>query len=205
MGLIINQGIHKEDTPITSDYETGKITKVELADSKVRENSLNVETTIIGKSKYKGRKLTDLVPFDPEDPMSFKYKQIRKAVGKAYDKDEGTKIDIQKILLNKAVGLKLSVREYQGNDYQNIKYMPLEKKNVTPVDTEDEAQEEAAPKANTKAPEPEPEAEAQDTSELDELAETEEAEEKPKKPSKEKEKPLPEPSDDVVSDDDFPF
>lgn len=182
MGLIINQGVHQDDRPIESE-EIAQITKVTPAKADIRPNSINVELTIISDGKYKGRKLFDLVPYDPDDPMAFKYKELRRAAKVPYDKNEGTKVDIEKLLLKKAVGVKLSVREYEGRDFQNIKYTAIkDSEKPTPITKEapkDEAPEEKAPATEPTAKE-----------------ETKAAEEKPAKANQ----PIPE-----ISDDDFPF
>lgn len=122
MGLIINHGSHKEEEKIVSQQEIAQITKITPADEKVRKNSFNVQLTIIGSSKHKGKTLLDLIPYDPADGMSFKYKAIRRAAKCPVDPKEN-RVEIEKLLLNKAVPVKLSVREYEGNEYQNIQYL----------------------------------------------------------------------------------
>lgn len=186
MGLVINQGIHKDEQPIVSDKEIAQITKLTAAKEDVRKNSLNVELTIISDGKFKGRKLFDLVPYDPDDVMAFKYKALRRAAKVPYDKKEGTSIDIEKLLLNKAVGVKLSVREYEGTDYQNINYFALEgDKKITPVAKAKEAVKAVADEA--------PKQEVQEDSLPDAMEENKET---PAKANT----PVPE-----ISDDDFPF
>lgn len=125
MGLIINQG--KQDTSkdnqfeiILSKEELAQITKLELDPD--WENTIKVTLKIIGEnSKYKNRLLWDRVSFAGE--FSWKYRSLRKAAGVPYLESEGVNVDIEALLLNKAVTVELTARKgNDGNDYQSIKY-----------------------------------------------------------------------------------
>lgn len=125
MGLIINQG--KQDTSkdnqfevILSKDELAQIVKLEMdADW---DNTLKVTLKIIGEnSKYKNRLLWDRVSFAGE--FAWKYRSLRKAAGVPYVESESTNVDIEALLLNKAVSVELTARKgNDGNDYQSIKY-----------------------------------------------------------------------------------
>lgn len=125
MGLIINQG--KQDTSkdnqfevILSKDELAQIVKLEMdADW---ENTLKVTLKIIGEdSKYKNRLLWDRVSFAGE--FAWKYRSLRKAAGVPYVESESPNVDIEALLLNKAVSVELTARKgNDGNDYQSIKY-----------------------------------------------------------------------------------
>lgn len=126
MSLFINQG--KQDTsndksfePIISDNEIAQITKIELDEN--WPNTLNITFKIIGESKYKNRLFWDRVSFDPKGEFSWKYRNLRKAAGVPYTETEDAKIDIEALLLNKAITVDLSTRKgNDGNDYQSVKY-----------------------------------------------------------------------------------
>ena len=126
MSLIINQGVQntsddKNFEVMISDNEIAQITKLEL--DKDWENTLNITFKIIGNSKFKGRLFWDRVSFDPSGKFSWKYRNLRKAAGIPYTEGESPKIDIEALLLNKAVTVELMVRKgNDGNDYQGIKY-----------------------------------------------------------------------------------
>lgn len=126
MSLFINQG--KQDTsndnsfePIISNDETAQITKIEM--DKNWPDTLNITFKIIGESSFKGRLFWDRVSFDPKGQFSWKYRNLRKAAGVPYVESEEAKIDIEALLLNKAVKVELSTRKgNDGNDYQSVKY-----------------------------------------------------------------------------------
>ena len=126
MSLIINQG--KQDTSGDTNFEVmvsaneiAQITKLEL--DKEWENTLNITFKVIGNSTYKGRLFWDRVSFDPAGKFSWKYRNLRKAAGVPYTDGESPKIDIEALLLNKAVTVELMVRKgNDGNDYQGVKY-----------------------------------------------------------------------------------
>jgi len=125
MGLIINQG--KQDTSkdntfevIISKDELAQIIKLEMDPD--WENTIKVTLKIIGEnSKYKNRLLWDRVSFAGE--FSWKYRNLRKAAGVPYTEGEAVNVDIEALLLNKAVRVELTARKgNDGNDYQSIKY-----------------------------------------------------------------------------------
>ena len=134
MSLIINQG--KQDTSgdtnfevMVSSNEIAQITKMEL--DKDWENTLNITFKVISEGKFKGRLFWDRISFDPSGKFSWKYRNLRKAAGVPYTDGESPKIDIEALLLNKAVAVELMVRKgNDGNDYQSIKY-----KNATAANT----------------------------------------------------------------------
>ena len=135
MGLIINQG--KQDTSkdnqfeiILSKDELVQIVKLEMdADW---ENTLKVTLKVIGESKYKNRLLWDRVSFAGE--FAWKYRSLRRAAGVPYVESESPNIDIEALLLNKAVNVELTARKgNDGNDYQSIKYKPAKAKEAVTI------------------------------------------------------------------------
>lgn len=126
MSLIINQG--KQDTSgdnnfevMISSNEIAQIQKLEL--DKEWENTLKITFKVISEGQYKGRLFWDRISFDPTGKFSWKYRSLRKSAGVPYVDGESPKIDIEALLLNKAVTVELMVRKgNDGNDYQGIKY-----------------------------------------------------------------------------------
>ena len=126
MSLIINQG--KQDTSgdnnfevMVSSNEIAQIQKLEL--DKEWENTLKITFKVISEGQYKGRLFWDRISFDPTGKFSWKYRNLRKSAGVPYVDGESPKIDIEALLLNKAVTVELMVRKgNDGNDYQGIKY-----------------------------------------------------------------------------------
>jgi hypothetical protein len=122
---MINQG--KQDTSkdnqfeiILSKDELVQIVKLEMDPD--WENTIKVTLKVIGEnSKYKNRLLWDRVSFSGE--FSWKYRNLRKAAGVPYTETEAPNVDIEALLLNKAVHVELTARKgNDGNDYQSIKY-----------------------------------------------------------------------------------
>ena len=129
MSLIINQG--KQDTtqdnkfnPITEKNVLAQITEIKLATSQT--NTLEITMRLLNGAN-KGRFVFDRVSYDPTSDFSWKYRAIRKAAGCPYSENESAQIDIEKLLLNKAVTVDLGVRKGKNKDgveqeYQNITY-----------------------------------------------------------------------------------
>lgn len=140
MPLIINQG--KQDTskdtnkfqPITARNVLVSIVQLKLADN--IPNTLYVKMQVMD-GEYKNRYVDDKITFDPNSPLSWKYRNIRRAVGVPYSETEGGNIDIESILLNKALRVDLGTKEgvdrktNETRVYQTINYKPLQ--DVTPA------------------------------------------------------------------------
>ena len=129
MSLIINQG--KQDTtqdnkfnPITEKNVLAQITEIKLATSQT--NTLEITMRLLNGAN-KGRFVFDRVNYDPTSDFSWKYRAVRKAAGCPYNENESAQIDIEKLLLNKAVTVDLGVRKGKNQageeqEYQNITY-----------------------------------------------------------------------------------
>lgn len=148
MSLIINQG--KQDTtqdnkfnPITEKNVLAQITEIKLATSQT--NTLEITMRLLNGAN-KGRFVFDRVSYDPNSDFSWKYRAIRKAAGCPYNENESAQIDIEKILLNKAVTVDLGVRKGKNSageeqEYQNITYKVIKQPTqatapVTPAPTQ---------------------------------------------------------------------
>lgn len=136
MGLIINQG--KQDTSkdnqfevIISKEELAQIVKLEMDPE--WENTIKITLKIIGEnSKYKNRLVWDRVSFAGE--FAWKYRSLRKAAGVPYTESESPNIDIEALLLNKAIVVELMARKgNDGNDYQSVKYKVSSAKATKPA------------------------------------------------------------------------
>lgn len=148
MPLIINQG--KQDTtqdnkfnPITEKNVLAQITEIKLATSQT--NTLEITMRLLNGAN-KGRFIFDRVNYDPKSDFSWKYRAVRKAAGCPYSENESAQIDIEKILLNKAVTVDLGVRKGKNSageeqEYQNITYKVIKQSIPTPA--------QPAPIANT--------------------------------------------------------
>jgi hypothetical protein len=146
MSLIINQG--KQDTtqdnkfnPITEKNVLAQITEIKLATTQT--NTLEITMRLLNGAN-KGRFIFDRVNYDPTSDFSWKYRAVRKAAGCPYNENESAQIDIEKLLLNKAVTVDLGVRKGKNKDgveqeYQNITYkvvaQPKATAPVTPAQT----------------------------------------------------------------------
>lgn len=128
MGIIINQGVH--DTTKDSMFEPITEKNVMMVIKKITtssrlENSIDVTFQILN-GKNKNRYIFDTVTYDPNSNWAWKYRALRKAAGVPYSKGESKKIDIEDLLLNKAVLADLSTRTSNKPDddrvFQNVTY-----------------------------------------------------------------------------------
>lgn len=129
MALLINQG--KQDTsqdnkfnPIVEKDVLGQITELKL--SKNLASTIEVTFRLLNGA-HKGRFVFDRVSYDSKSDFSWKYRALRKAAHAPYDENEPAQIDIEALLLNKAVLMDLSVRKGKDKngdeqEYQNITY-----------------------------------------------------------------------------------
>lgn len=138
--LIINQGIQdvKDDNKFDVIVEKnvfGKITEVKLHET--FENTLSIQIDIIDNAKYNGRKVWDTVTFDPKSEYSWKYRSLRKCIGKPYTANEDPKVDIEKLLVGKKVKMNLDVRQgSDGNEYQKITFIAKKTQDTEPIEVE---------------------------------------------------------------------
>lgn len=140
MALLINQG--KQDTtqdnkfnPIVEKDVLAQVTEIKLAQKMT--NTLEITYRLLN-GNHKGRFVFDRINYDPKSNMSWKYRALRKSAGVPYEDNEPATVDIEALLLNKAVTVDLSVRKGKNSagedtDYQDIKYKVL--KNITPAAT----------------------------------------------------------------------
>ncbi len=131
MGILINQGV--QDTtqdnkfnPIVEKNVLAQITEIKLADSMKMPNTLEITFRIL-QGAHKSRFFWDRVTFDPKSNFSWKYRSLRKAAGVPYSETEPKTIDIEALLLNKAVLVDLGVRtgknkNGEDTEYQNVIY-----------------------------------------------------------------------------------
>ena len=130
MGLIINQGMHDPEkvqdySVIESEKELGQI--IEVKPNDYIDNALSVTYKIIGdSSKYSGRLVFDTINYDPSHQMSFRYLQLREYAGVPYTKGEPADIDIEQMLMDRVVVLKLGKRpkkDAPGEFWQTVRFV----------------------------------------------------------------------------------
>ena len=149
MGILINQGV--QDTtqdnkfaPIVEKDVIAQITEIKLADSKKMPNTLEITFRIL-QGAHKSRFFWDRVTFDPKSNFSWKYRSLRKAAGVPYSETEPKTVDVEALLLNKAILVDLGIRLGKNKDgeetaYQNVIYRvaktddQIEKVNVKVVE-----------------------------------------------------------------------
>lgn len=140
MPLIINQG--KQDTtqdnkfnPIVEKDVTAQITELKLATTQT--NTIEVTMRLLSGAN-KGRFVFDRINYDPTSDFSWKYRALRKAAGVPYKDNEPAQIDIEGLLLNKAINVDLGIRKGKNKDgqeqqYQSVTYkVPPKKQVITP-------------------------------------------------------------------------
>lgn len=164
MGLLINQG--KQDVtqdnkfnPVVADNVMMEITELKLADSTTAPNTLEVTLRIL-EGQYRNRFVFDRVQFAPSGglDMTWKYRALRKCAGVPYDENEPATVDIEALLLHKAVLGDLGIRKGKNKDgeeqdYQNIKYKVI-KGNVAQANATSATPTETAVDFDTPAPAP---------------------------------------------------
>lgn len=119
MGLLINQGrqdTSKDNMVIVAKGVQGVIESIRLSER--FSGAIDIRIRILA-GPYANRVVFDSVTYDPNSEFSWKYRALRKAVGKPYSPQENPQIDIEAILLNQAIMMDLSER----NGFQQVKYL----------------------------------------------------------------------------------
>lgn len=131
MGLLINQGV--QDTsqdnkfnPIVAKDVLLQIIGIKLAPG--LENTLEITLKVLD-GEHKNRIVFDRIQYAATKAfdMTWKYRALRACAGVPYKEGEAATIDIEKLLLNKAVKADLGIRKGKNKDgeeqdYQDIKY-----------------------------------------------------------------------------------
>lgn len=132
MALLINQG--KQDTskdnkfaPIVEKNVLAQIVEIKL--SEYQQNTLELTFRLLDGA-HKGRFVYDRVNYESTSPFSWKYRNVRRFAGVPYNENEPATIDIEALLLNKAILLDLSIRKGTNKngeeaEYQNITYKAM--------------------------------------------------------------------------------
>lgn len=122
MGLLINQGVHKESDfkPLIGTNVWAVIEEIALAKNK--DGAITIKFRVLNGAN-KDKHFWDTVEYKADSQFAWKYKALRRAAGVPYQKGEPEKIDIENLLLNKAVLVDLSSREgSNGETYQSVSY-----------------------------------------------------------------------------------
>jgi hypothetical protein len=143
MGLLIRQG--KQDLskdipdPIEEKGVVAQIVKLKLADATKFPDTLEVTFKLL-TGNHVNRLVWDRVNYNPTSDFAWKYRQLRKAASCPYSETEGELIDIEALLMNKAVCLDLSVTvdTKTNKKYQRVGYAEMPASAITsPEDEED--------------------------------------------------------------------
>ena len=133
MSLIINQGKHdttqdNKFNPITEANVHAQILELKL--SKLRTDAIDITFRLLD-GQHKGRFIFDTIEFNPTSTRAWKYRALRRCAGVPYVEGEANNVDIEALLLNKAVLVDLSVRKGnpgtsgEGKEFQDIKYKEM--------------------------------------------------------------------------------
>ena len=139
MSLLINQGKQTVQAnsyaPIEEKNVTMTIEKMEI--DKYTPNSLRVQFRLLD-GLHKNACVFDVISYDPNSKMAWKYQSLRAAANVPYDENEPAQIDIETLLLHRVVKADLAIRKYTKDgvekEAQNISYKRPAKTTVsTPV------------------------------------------------------------------------
>lgn len=146
MGLIIRQG--KQDLskdipdPIEEKGVVSQIIGLKLADATKFPDTLEITFKLL-TGNHVGRRVWDRVNYNPTSDFAWKYRQLRKAASCPYSDTENELVDIEALLMNKAVCLDLSITTdtKTNKKYQRVAYaempanaMSSEEENDIPFD-----------------------------------------------------------------------
>lgn len=141
MGLIIRQG--KQDLskdipePIEEKNVVAQIVGLKLADATKFPDTLEVTFKLL-TGAHPGRKVWDRVNYNPTSDFAWKYRQLRKAAHCPYVEGENEVIDIEALLINRAVCLDLSITidTKTNKKYQRVAYTEMPASAITEEDDE---------------------------------------------------------------------
>ena len=143
MGLLIRQG--KQDLskdipdPIEEKGVVAQIVKLKLADATKFPDTLEVTFKLL-TGNHVNRLVWDRVNYNPTSDFAWKYRQLRKAASCPYSEAEGELIDIEALLMNKAVCLDLSITidTKTNKKYQRVGYAEMPESAITSPNDEDD-------------------------------------------------------------------
>lgn len=132
MGLIIDQGKQviqevKESKQAFDIIEAEQVQGVieEVTEHKYLDDNLSIKVRIL-EDPYKNRVVYGDANYNPNSKLNFTYQNLRISVGFPYEPGENPKLDIEKLLLNKVVSMKLFVRNGKdGKEYQGLRWIPI--------------------------------------------------------------------------------
>jgi hypothetical protein len=143
MGLIIRQGrqdLSKDiPDPIEEKGVVAQIIGLKLADATKFPDTLEVTFKLL-TGNHINRRVWDRVNYNPSSDFAWKYRQLRKAASCPYSEAEGEMVDIEALLMNKAVCLDLSITvdTKTNKKYQRVAYAEMPANALaTPDETED--------------------------------------------------------------------
>lgn len=134
MGLIIDQGkqIIQEvrDSQEKKSYDLIEAEQIqgvieEITPHKFLQDNLSVKVRII-EDPFKNRVVYGDANYNPSSKLNFTYQNLRTSAGYPYEAGENPKLDIEKLLMNKVVTMKLFIRTGKdGKEYQGVRWVPI--------------------------------------------------------------------------------
>lgn len=147
MGLIIDQGKQViqqiKETNNQKSYDLIEAEQIqgvieEITQHKFLQDNLSVKVRII-EDPFKNRVVYGDANYNPTSNLNFTYQNLRTSAGYPYEAGENPKLDIEKLLLNKVVTMKLFIRTGKdGKEYQGVRWIPIKPQVLSsqPVDKE---------------------------------------------------------------------
>jgi len=144
MGLIIDQGKQViQEVKETSEkkfelIEAEQIQGVieEVTAHKFLEDNLSIKVRII-EEPFNNRVVYGDANYNPTSKLNFTYQNLRISAGFPYEPGESPKLDVEKLLLNKVVTMKLFIRTGKdGKEYQGVRWVPIKPNVLAPTPKE---------------------------------------------------------------------
>jgi hypothetical protein len=104
----------------------------EVTAHKFLADNLSIKVRII-QEPYNNRVLYGDANYNPTSKLNFTYQNLRISAGFPYEPGENPKLDVEKLLMNKVVTMKLFIRDGKdGKQYQGVRWIPIKPIVLTP-------------------------------------------------------------------------
>lgn len=133
--LVIAQGKHEESTEFAPFEDTNILCQiVKLSLMPKIPGCIKVSLKLLTGAN-KGKVVGDLVSYDPTNSMAWKYIRLRQAAKCPYHKTEPASVDIEALLLNKAVkcDFGIYVKPVTNKRFQNVDYLLESEEDEVPI------------------------------------------------------------------------
>jgi hypothetical protein len=145
MGLIIDQGKQVvqevKESQGQKSYDIIEAEQVqgvieEITPHKFLADNLSVKVRII-EDPFKNRVVYGDANYNPTSKLNFTYQNLRTSAGYPYEPGENPQLDIEKLLMNKVVTMKLFIRTGKdGKEYQGVRWVPIKPSVLAPQQPE---------------------------------------------------------------------